>query len=469
MRRGALCLVLCASLASCAASAGGSVTPARSEVLPMGSEVLAPLPDGTLIVESEGRLLQYDPRALDAEPVVVGPAADIGEVHAAVFVDGAILVLSSGGSFILRDHAFIESPLAASLDGPIRDAVQMPTPTGRGDGDLWIVTTRSLYRVADGVAERLVLDEPLEDAELALAQRPEGPALWVRLPDRVLEVWRDRSGVVRSAALILDGVPSAIGGDAELTGWLVIGGRLHSIGADRRLVDHGVEVARLLTSAQSREAWVIDASGHTWLHADGQLFDAPTVSVDATQILAVAADGALYASGAASIERFAPRRFARVEGAANGALLVTPQTFTIEVEGAPTVEATVDGAPVEVLADPRRVELDPVALGEGTHELVIRVAYDDGTLPVTDARRFEVITGATWEQDVFPLYEARCAACHGPEGSAVTRLGTAAEWQERIEVIVQNVEQGRMPLGRAPLSGREVALIQAWQVGGFAP
>ena len=37
----------------------------------------------------------------------------------------------------------------------------------------------------------------------------------------------------------------------------------------------------------------------------------------------------------------------------------------------------------------------------------------------------------------------------------------------RIEVILQNVDQGRMPLGRAPLSRREVALIQAWQVGGF--
>ena len=112
MRRG-LAAVLFASLASCSAiDEGGDVHPARSEVLPMGSAVLVALPDGTIVVEDDGRLLQYDPRAADAEPTVVGPATDIGEVHAAVPMDGAILVLASGGTFILREDAWIPSPLA---------------------------------------------------------------------------------------------------------------------------------------------------------------------------------------------------------------------------------------------------------------------------------------------------------------------------------------------------------------------
>jgi len=466
MRRG-LIVLFCVAFGACSSDGSGSVAPARYEVLPTGTEVLVTLPDGSIVIEQDDRLLQYDPRDPDAEPTVVGPSGDIGEVHAAVEVQGAILVLASGGTYILRDRAWVSSPLAASLDGPIVDAVQLPTPTGRGIGDLWIATEASLYRVANDVAERFDIEAPSSQIELALARRPEGPALWVRLPDHVLEVWRDRSGVVRSARLILEAHPDAIGGDATQTGWLVIEGRLHSIGADRRLDDHGIGVTRLITSALSREAWVIDDAGATWLHADGALLEVPGVTLDAEAPLAVAADGSLYVSGS-SIERFAPRRRARVVGPADGSLLVTPQTFLVDAEGAPTIEAWIDGEAIEVLGDPPRVELDPVALGEGSHALEVRVSHDDGTLPVNERRGFEVITDATWSEDVAPLYEAHCASCHGPDGSAVTPLATMEDWQSRIEVVIQNVDQGRMPLGRPPLSRREVAVIEAWQVGGFS-
>jgi len=443
------------------------VQPAQAEVLPRGSTILVTLPGGGIVVEEEGRLLAFDPRDTEREPSVVGPATEVGEVHAAVPFDGATLILAEGGTFILRDGSWVASPLAGSLDGPILDAELLPTPTGRGAGDLWIATASSLYRVRDGVAERLAIEEDLSAAELAIAQRPEGPALWVRLSDRVLEIWRDRTGVMRTAALVLETTPTAIGGDAASVGWLEIDGRLHSIGADRRLVDRGVTVARLLTSSLSRESWVIDADGAVWLHADGRLLRAADLMLDPSGVMAVAADGSLYVSGA-TIVRYAPRHFARVLGAADGSLLVTPQTFIIESEGTPVLEATIDGSAVEVSAETGVLELDPVALGEGSHELVVRFTYDDGTLPVIDRRTFEVITDATWTEDIAPLQEASCASCHGPEGAAVTRLGTRAEWQTQIEFIVRNVEQGRMPLGRAPLSARDVALIQAWEIGGFA-
>ncbi len=460
-------LLACVAIAAaCSAEAGGSVQPVRSEVLPRGSSVLVSLPDGAIIVEAEGRLLSFDPRDMEREPSVVGPATEIGEVHAAVPLDGAVLVLAAGGSFILRDGSWVPSPLAEALDGPILDAELLPSPTGRGDGDLWIATASSLYRVRDGEAQRFELSDDLSSVQLAVAQRPEGPALWVLLPDRVLEVWRDRSGAVRSASLVLDSAPTSIGGDATLTGWLEIDGRLHSIGADRRLVDHGVEVGRLLTSSLSREAWMIDPAGGAWLFADDRLLRVRDVTFDPTQTMAVASDGSLYVS-ADTIARYAPRRDARVLGAPSGSLLVIPQVFLIESEGAPSIEARVDGASVEIASDPVRVELDPAALGEGTHELFVEIRYDDGTLPITDRRTFEVITDATWADDVEPLYEANCAFCHGPDGAAVTRLGTMEDWQMQIDIIVRNVEQGRMPLGRPPLAARDVALLQAWQVGGF--
>ncbi|GAB5549354.1 MAG: hypothetical protein SangKO_091140 [Sandaracinaceae bacterium] len=458
------------SLVACGGGEAGVVRPAEASVLGVESDNLVPLPDGRLIVEIDARLSLLDPRRPDQEPIVIGPAADVGEVHAAVPTRGAILVLASGGTFILRDAAWVPSPLAESLDGPILDAVLLPTRTGRGLGDLWIATARSLYRVvedADGPrAMRLALEDDLTMAELAIAPRPEGPALWVRLPDRVLEVWRDRTGVVRSASLVLPSPPTAIGGDASLTGWLVLDGRLYSMGADRALRDRGLSVERLLTSPLSHESWIWTDAG-LYLHSQGRLHAVDGVDVAASDRAALGPSGALFAVSAAGVRRFAPRRDVRVEGPADASLLVTPRDFVILAEGSPEVEASVDGQPLEVLTDPLRVSVNPGELGDGSYVLDLRVSYDDGTLPVEERRSFEVVTNATWSEDVQPLYQGYCASCHGPEGPANTRLDAPSHWQDIYELILTNVVEGRMPLGRPPLSQREVALIEAWRVAGY--
>lgn len=444
----------------------GVVQPAQRDVLAVDSEVLVATPDGRLIVEDEGRLLLVDPLQPEADPVVVGPAADVGEVHAAVQRRSAVLVLASGGTFVLRESAWVPSPLADALDGPIVDAAMVPTPTGRGVGDLWIATATSLYRVVEDRAERLALGEDLSEAELSVAGRPEGPSLWVRLPDRVLEVWRDRSGVIQTASLVLDHVPSAIAGDATTTGWMVLDGRLHSIGPDRQLRDHGYEVASLIASPVSDAIWLEDAEGTVRVHTDGDFYRVEAVARGEGEPAAVGPDGALYVAGDA-VRRFAPRRFARIDGPEDGALLATERTFTITVEGTPEVEATIDGEVVEVATEPLRIELDPSSLEDGSHELRVRISHDDGTLPIEERRQFEVVSNATWSEDVGPLYVEHCAACHGPEGPANTRLDAQADWQPIFELILTNVEEGRMPLNRPPLTQRQIALIEAWGVSGF--
>lgn len=467
----ACAMALMMSLASCGGGEGGVVRPSESAVLDTESANLVPLPDGRLIVERDARLLLLDPRRPELEPVVIGPAAELGEVHAALPSDGATLVLASGGTFILRGAAWVPSPLADSLDGAIRDAVLLPTRTGRGAGDLWIVTDRSLYRVIDEDAGpramRLSLDEDLSMSELAIAPRPEGPALWVRLPDRVLEVWRDRTGVVRTASLGLPAPPTAIGGDAALNGWLVLDGRLHQLSGDRALRDLGVEVERLLASPLSDVAWFWSADGDAHLHADGRIHRVEGVTLDGGEAVALGPGGALFTSGPAGVRRFSPRREVEVDGPGDASLLVTEREFVILAEGAPAVEAFIDGQPVEVLADPTRVAVDPSELGDGSYALEVRVTYDDGTLPIAVRRSFEVVTSATWSEDVEPLYQGYCASCHGPEGPANTRLDASSHWQEIYDLILTNVVEGRMPLGRPPLTQREVALIEAWRVAGY--
>lgn len=465
MPRLSLAALFCLVVA-CGTTETGEVRPAEAEVHAGPSPTLVPLPDGRLVIEEEARLLVVDPSDPTVEPMVIGPATDVGEVHAAVPTDGAVLVLASGGTFILRGDAWVPTELSDAFDGPIVDAVRLPTPTGLGLGDLWVATASSLYRIVDGVSQRLELDEDLSEVELAIAPRPEGPALWVKLPDRVLEVWRDRSGVVRTARLELSSAPTAIGGDATPNGWLVLDGQLHSIDADRQLVSWGVPTDRLLTSPLAEEVWVFGADGAR-LVADGAVLDVLEVSLDPEATMAIGPDGSLFVSGD-TVRRVSPRRQVRIGGASDGSLLVRPQVFPIEAEGSPTIEARIDGDEVEPLTEPLRVELDPAMLGEGSHSLEIRVSYDDGTLPVIEERSFEVVTNATWSDDIGPLYEGHCARCHGPEGPANTRLDAPANWQDIIDVVLANVEDGRMPLNDEPLTQREIAIIQAWEVGGFA-
>ena len=413
-----------------------------------------------------------NPARPDLEPVVVGPASEIGEVFAAVELGGALLVLASGGSFVLRDASWVPSPLADGLDGPIRDAALVPTSTGRGDGDLWIATDASLYRVVGMEAERLSLDgEDLSDLELAVTRRPEGPALWVRLADRVLEIYEDRTGVLRTVALSLEVMPTRIAGDAGGTGWLVLEGRLFSIGVDRQLVDRGLAVDRLLGAEGSETLWAFGPDG-------ARLYDTPPgggveayevegVTIGADDRVALAADGSIFVS-ASTVTRYAPRRDARVDGPLDGALLAVPQTFLIEAEGSPEVAAELDGSSIDVQTEPLRVELDPSTLDDGSHVLRIEVRYDDGTLPVETRRNFEVVSNASWSEHVQPLYDTHCSACHGSEGPANTRLDAREDWERIYAAILANVSEGRMPLGRPPLSQREIALIEAWGVSGFS-
>ena len=71
----------------------------------------------------------------------------------------------------------------------------------------------------------------------------------------------------------------------------------------------------------------------------------------------------------------------------------------------------------------------------------------------------------TWADHIAPLYQARCAACHG--GDTATVLDSAAAWAARIQDIIKEVSSGRMPLGGEILSTSEIVMIESWRDGGF--
>ena len=479
-------LAACASFA-CEGADSGEVRPAQVEVFPAPSDVLIPLPDGTVVVQQDLTLLRFDPLRLEREPEVVGPSEGVGAPRTAVWISGtAILVVTSDGSFVFRDDAWVRSRFTEALDGPIVTATMVPTPTGRGIGDLWVATASSLYRVTENPArmnesdhfnvERLGIDAmgavDLSEAELAVASRPEGPSLWLRMPDGLLEVWRDRTGVTRAATINLASTPTAIGGDASGTGWLLLDGNLHSIGPERQLVDHGLAVDRIVSSVQSREAWFWGSDGALWLASDGRVLSVVGSAIAVDEPVALGGDGALYHSEE-TLQRHAPRHAVRVEGLESGAFIGSPASYQVMAEGSPTIEVTVSGVTLEPTEEEGYV-VDPEVIGEGTHELTVRVSYDDGTLVTEERRQLEVITRATWTDDIEPLYRAHCATCHGEAGPANHRLDSIAGWSEGMlgdeptfDVVRANITDGRMPLNRPPLSLREIAFVEAWGASGF--
>ena len=464
-----LCLSACALvfLGCSTAAPAGSVRPAERELLPSSSELLVALPDGRLVVQVGTSLALVDPALPDEDPMVVGAASEIGRVHIAVEDGDAVLILAESGSYVLRAGSWIPTRFAAALDGPIRGAVRVSTPTGVGLGDLWVLTDTSLYRVVDGVAERFEVADDLGGAQLAAVRRPEGPALWIRLSDRLLEVYRDRSGVLRSVRLALDLVPTAIAGDRAGRGWMILDGELAVLGLDRALVRYGVAVERLLGDARSPDVWAFGEQ--TWVGSVGAIYEVEGLVVPADAPRALAVDGSLDVSLEGVVRRFNSRQEVTLRGPGDGALLGAPTVFEVLAPGDPHIEAEIDGAGLELSG--RSLTLTPSELGDGEHMLVVQVSYDDGTLPTEERRTLEVIASATWTEHVEPLYQAYCAACHGADGPANTRLDAAEGWMgsDLAERILRNVREGRMPLNREPLSQREVALIEAWMVNGFAP
>ncbi len=73
----------------------------------------------------------------------------------------------------------------------------------------------------------------------------------------------------------------------------------------------------------------------------------------------------------------------------------------------------------------------------------------------------------TWEDDIAPINQAKCAMCHGPDAVA-TDLSTMSHWIAMSDDIVLRVKTD-MPANDPPLDPNLTAQIEAWIDGGYAP
>ena len=111
------------------------------------------------------------------------------------------------------------------------------------------------------------------------------------------------------------------------------------------------------------------------------------------------------------------------------------------------------------------IQLIPSVIGDGQHVLEAIVEYHDGSI-VTESSLFQIgQERITWDDYISPLNVNNCLSCHA--GGTNTELHTKETWIDKIELILENVDSGTMPLGDETLRTDEISLIRAWRDGGF--
>lgn len=450
------------------------VTIEQAPALAPYTEMLAPPPVHFGVPLADGRVLVDDARGLlllrDAadDGVRVGEPNELGDLVSVTLVGDTTLLVGTNGTYTLRGDELFASPVRTALgDTPIRDVVSTPREDSPND-DLWVLAGDALYLYRDGELRPIQIDGiSFAGAIMATAPIRLRRGVWVSTQDRMFEL--GMRGDTLEAFEIVDAVDATdMTSDGRGTLWIVANGTLYALGLDRVLTEYELpfEPTALHSTRASGDLYIESTSG-LWHAMDGA-FRPVTGIGEAT--LHPGIDGEIYATSPEGLTRIRARHRVRVLGLAPGERLVSMTTVEIDVpfaDRATGVEAAIGTAPMTVLDAPKRVEIDPASLSVGAHELVVTVHYGDGTLPVVLRTPFQVGLDANWNEDVRPVFEARCAMCHGEGGSAPTRLDTKERWQANIDTILFNVRERRMPLGQMPLEADTIALIEAWSAAGF--
>jgi hypothetical protein len=133
-------------------------------------------------------------------------------------------------------------------------------------------------------------------------------------------------------------------------------------------------------------------------------------------------------------------------------------------ESVTSLELTLDGSPMEIsVAPPWTVDLEPMTIAPGSHTLSVTIRYDDED-QVSAVLNFMGPPG--WLSDIEPIFVARCAQCHGNRPDARS-LETRMSWIDDFDLIVFDVESGRMPLGMDALTPEQVQTVKGWGAAGY--
>lgn len=473
----------------------GDPVPAEVELLlDSPPSFAAPLPDWRILAQVDGALLELGP--LDAVPVAHG--VGVGLLSAAAPLrDSAVLLSGSQGLFTLHPWGLAPSPLADVYDADGSERL-LSAPNESGV-DLWIAGDDGLALWRDGgLFDVTAGDLPTRTARVAWGSPVQDHgALWVAADEAVYALVEQGGGFVTweepGAGAALD---LAVDGVDDL--WVSVADDHRPTGAlagdlQRRLPDGTWQWFRLpvpagaLATSTTGSVWIAEAAAEEFeRRLFHQLLDTwIEVSVDGGPALAagdriVGADpgGRLLIQGPAGLRRLALERGLIVLGLEDGATLDEPVEITVapmQATEASALSITLDGIEQTLatldLGDAGtawQLSIDPIDLGDGAHQLALTAEWSDGHEPVEQSVFFSVgaFVPPTWSEDVEPIHVEHCARCHTPNGGAHL-LDTRERWRAEIDLVLQNIISGAMPLSGDKVDPDQLRTIELWRAGDF--
>jgi hypothetical protein len=247
-----------------------------------------------------------------------------------------------------------------------------------------------------------------------------------------------------------------------------------------------------------------DRDGHLWFVADGELFlkrlDEPIRTMVLPEPVVSVMGPTIWVQGVESSYRYHTARFSRHLFDAQGSVGVDNHGRLLQVhegelrrhsidrpmvvsglsssvmvretvlllpsdpDSVTELRVWMDSSPLDVMVDPWSVDVDPEEIGDGEHTLRFFMSSELGdqldTIPVWVGELPEVL----WSE-IEALSETHCLACHG--GATLTDLSTKEGWEQRIDLVIEQVSSNKMPLGGPYLSDDEITMIRGWKHGGF--
>jgi len=417
---------------------------------------------------NDGILAAYPDQILRIETATTSALSPTdGQVVGVGRWEQGILLAASDGFYALHEGGLLRSPLSEAL------ADLQPTgllPISRlGHRELWIAGTSGLASWSQGQVQRLRPGAlPTAGCQLAYGPKISGvEAVWAACEGQLYGLVDDGAGPKAHPQADVSDVRSLAADDAG-TLWIVNGqGEVWSraSGEDWRPHDFSMEATAVM--AEGPDTWIQTAVG-LWHHnADGF---AEVMGLGDARAMAATAPGQVVLSSDAGLLRGHLDRVVRLDGLSANALLQAPaevSIYPLQPDTVTSVVAMLDDLDVPVTGQ-WQVRIDPADLADGSHALSVSVTYEDGQV-LSSTLRFSRYAGPppTWTQDVRPLFEGRCAICHGNDSGA-RRLDSSALWQEQIDAILYNVTTENMPLPPSdPLTADELQRIEGWVAAGY--
>ena len=399
-------------------------------------------------------------------------------------------VLVGAGGPLIAQSGWVSSPgWSTALDGAgIVGATDSIALGG------WLAHQSGLFRLVDGELFELKSGGASLDgiSAIASARSEQGAsAVWfVRKGELYAAEVYDSSVSIRSSSLpagevgaieTLAALPAGFDRPSEL--WVLGEGGLFRLGLEGwRKIDLGAPAEELATGG--RWAWVragsrlfvYDGALQRWSNVRGQ-------DADADSFLAAEASGTLWRVRDGTAHSISVGQVLRVHGLDEGAVVTVPELkvaarlppgtsadgvdFTLagETVSASAPDFSFGGIDIEGHLKGHSLS----GLSPGAHVLELSATLSGGAVA---SRRipFEYRPSAdalpSFERDILPIHEARCAKCHtdGP-GFPLTSYEA---WKENGERIASAVSQRRMPAD-GPLDPVFITAIQRWVSSGAQP